>query len=47
MEYLDIVDENGNPTGEKVERAYAHKNGVRHRTAQATLQQDRISLNLL
>nr|WP_297708579.1 NUDIX domain-containing protein [uncultured Butyrivibrio sp.] len=33
MEYLDIVDENGNPTGEKVERAYAHKNGIRHRTA--------------
>ena len=26
MEYLDIVDENGNPTGEKVERKYAHKN---------------------
>ena len=33
MEYLDIVDENGNPTGETVERAYAHRNGVRHRTA--------------
>ena len=33
MEYLDIVDENGNPTGETVERAYAHKHGVRHRTA--------------
>ena len=33
MEYLDIVDENGNPTGETVERSYAHKNGVRHRTA--------------
>ena len=33
VEYLDIVDGNGNPTGETVERAYAHKNGVRHRTA--------------
>ncbi|WP_330388539.1 NUDIX hydrolase [Butyrivibrio sp. ob235] len=33
MEYLDIVDENGNPTGETVERAYAHRNGVRHRTS--------------
>ncbi len=33
MEYLDIVDENGNPTGETVERSYAHKYGIRHRTA--------------
>ena len=33
MEYLDIVDENGNPTGEIVERAFAHKNGVWHRTS--------------
>ena len=33
MEYFDIVDENGNPTGEKVERSIAHKNGIPHRTA--------------
>ncbi|MBQ8031534.1 MAG: NUDIX domain-containing protein [Butyrivibrio sp.] len=33
MEYLDIVDENGNPTGETVERSYAHQNGVWHRTS--------------
>lgn len=32
MEYLDIVDENGNPTGETIERKVAHKTGVRHRT---------------
>ena len=32
MEYLDIVDENGIPTGETVERAFAHRNGVPHRT---------------
>lgn len=32
MEYLDIVDENGNPTGETIERKIAHKTGVRHRT---------------
>ena len=32
-EYLDIVDEQGNPTGETVERNYAHENGIRHRTA--------------
>ena len=33
MEWLDIVDENGNPTGETVERSYAHRHGIRHRTA--------------
>ena len=32
-EMLDIVDENGNPTGKTVEREYAHRNGVWHRTA--------------
>lgn len=33
MEIFDIVDENGYPTGETVERSVAHANGVRHRTA--------------
>ena len=33
MEIFDIVDENGNPTGETVERNAAHENGFRHRTA--------------
>lgn len=33
LEYLDIVDEKGNPTGEIVERAVAHARGIRHRTA--------------
>ncbi|MDD3229818.1 MAG: NUDIX domain-containing protein [Oscillospiraceae bacterium] len=33
MEYLDIVDENGNPTGETVARSIAHTQGIRHRTA--------------
>lgn len=32
MEYLDIVDEQGNPTGETVERSIAHARGLRHRT---------------
>lgn len=32
-ELIDIVDENGHPTGEIVEREYAHRNGVWHRTA--------------
>ena len=33
MEYLDEVNENGEPTGRTVEREFAHSNGVRHRTA--------------
>lgn len=33
MEYLDIVDENGNPTGEVIERTEAHRTGALHRTA--------------
>ena len=32
-EYLDIVDEYGNPTGEIVERQKAHAEGIRHRTS--------------
>ncbi len=37
MEYLDIVDELGNPTGEIVERNEAHHKGVRHRTSHVWL----------
>ena len=33
MELLDIVDENGDPTGETVERETAHRLGIRHRTS--------------
>ena len=33
MEYFDVVDENGNPTGEVVSREIAHKQGYRHHTA--------------
>ena len=33
MELLDIVDENGVPTGETVERETAHREGIRHRTS--------------
>lgn len=32
-EYFDIVDENGNPTGETIERKEAHRKGILHRTA--------------
>lgn len=37
MEYLDIVDENGIPTGEIIERETAHREGIRHRTAHVWL----------
>lgn len=33
MEYLDIVTEDGNPTGERIERSIAHRDGIMHRTA--------------
>ncbi len=33
MEYLDVCDEQGNPTGETVARDVAHRDGIRHRTA--------------
>lgn len=37
MEFLDIVDENGVPTGQKVERSRAHQEGIRHRTCHVWL----------
>lgn len=37
QEMLDIVDENGEPTGETVERTLAHSQGIRHRTAHVWL----------
>ena len=33
MEYLDIVDRQGRPTGRIISREEAHRDGVRHRTA--------------
>ena len=33
MEYLDIVDEQGQPTGEIISRTLAHTEGIRHRTS--------------
>ena len=32
MELIDIVDENGCPTGETIDRTDAHRTGTRHRT---------------
>lgn len=37
MEIFDIVDEQGLPTGETVEREIAHARGIRHRTAHVWL----------
>lgn len=37
MEILDIVDERGVPTGERIERGEAHARGIRHRTAHVWL----------
>jgi len=36
-EMLDVVDADGNPTGEVVERGTAHRLGIRHRTAHVWL----------
>lgn len=33
MEYLDIVDESGTPTGKTIARSIAHRDGILHRTA--------------
>ena len=33
MEYFDVCDERGEPTGAIVSRAEAHREGIRHRTA--------------
>lgn len=30
MEFLDVVDESGNPTGETVSRSDAHRKGIAH-----------------
>lgn len=33
MEILDVVDEDGMPTGDRIDRETAHREGIRHRTA--------------
>ena len=32
-EILDIVDDNGQPTGEVIDRVTAHREGILHRTS--------------
>ena len=41
MEFLDVVDENGQPTGKVVSREQAHREGIRHRTAHVWIIRDR------
>ena len=41
MEFLDICDENGIPTGDTVERSTAHREDVRHRTAHVWIIRER------
>ncbi len=41
MEILDICDEQGQPTGQTVERAVAHRDGVPHRTAHVWIVRER------
>ena len=40
-EWLDVVDENGEPTVKIVERTVAHREGIRHRTAHVWLARER------
>lgn len=47
MEILDIVDENGIPTGETVERKKAHREGIPHRTAHVWIMKEGTNLILL
>lgn len=37
MEFLDVADENGQPTGEIISREAAHRKGIRHRTSHVWL----------
>ncbi len=40
MEYFDIVNENGEPTGKTVSREKAHRDGILHRTTHVWLVRD-------
>ncbi|MGM9913015.1 NUDIX hydrolase [Floccifex sp.] len=47
MEYLDVVDELGNPTGQIVERTIAHEKGIRHRTSHVWIIRKKEKLEIL
>ena len=46
-EYLDIVDDRGNPTGQIVERKEAHIKGILHRTSHVWLVRYKENLEIL
>lgn len=49
MEYFDIVDHYGNPTGDIIERGEAHRKGVAHRTSHVWIvrrKQDKVQVLL-
>ena len=46
MEYIDIVDQNNNPTGEIKEKTQAHEDGNFHRTAHIWIMNDKKELLL-
>ena len=46
-EYLDIVDDRGNPTGQIVERKEAHAKGILHRTSHVWLVRYKENLEIL
>ena len=46
MEYIDIFDENNNPTGEVKEKVQAHEDGNFHRTAHVWIMNDKKELLL-
>lgn len=41
MELLDIVDEQGIPTGETIERTLAHEQGILHRTSHVWIMREK------
>lgn len=41
MEIFDVIDKDGNPTGETVTREQAHTEGIPHRTAHMDSSQKR------
>ena len=45
-EYLDVIDDNGNLTGETVAREVAHRDGIRHRTSHLWLLRKKDGANL-
>ena len=41
MEIFDVIDKDGNPTGETVTREQAHTEGIPHRTAHTWIHREK------